>query len=143
MPRTNLNMPSVLEREIIKFRSLQSTKEEFLLFLKEEKERLKSIIETVNAEKIPNEIQDEMQNEIDTGKLGIETMISALDYLQNIKSLDETALSSALKMAERGRTLIVKAAEMNVASYEAMLETMKELCESSQDPLTQGMISPY
>lgn len=138
--------PSMIEREIIKLNLTQTTKDDFLKFLDKEKDRLEKIKETIKKEKTTDFTTGDMSGEIDTGFMGIDTLLMAIDHLKRYEYDPRTIiLDEGKKLAKRGQELIFKAAEMNQKAFENTLETIKNMAENPSGLMGQEemMISPY
>ena len=140
--------PSMIEREILKLNLTQTKKEDFLKFLDKEKTRLEKIKETIQKEKekANDTIRDTIKSEVDTGFMGIDTLLMAIDHLKKYEYDPRTIiLDEGKKLAQRGQELLFKAAEMNQSSYDSMLDTIKTMADNPSGLMSQEemMISPY
>lgn len=140
--------PSMIEREIIKLNLTQTTKDEFIKFLDKEKIRLEKIKDTIKKEKekADDSVQDTIKSEVDTGFMGIDTLLMAIDHLKRYEYDPRTIiLDEGKKLAQRGQELLFKAAEMNQNSYDTMLDTIKTMADNPSGLMGQEemMISPY
>lgn len=138
--------PSMIEREIIKLKAMQTKKDDFLKFLEKEKDRLEKIKKTIEKEKTTEMTTGNISDEIDTGFMGIDTLLMAIEHLKRYEYDPRSIiLDEGNKLAKRGQELIFKAAEMNQNAFDNMLETIKNMAENPSGLMGQEemMISPY
>ena len=140
--------PSMIEREIIKLKALKTTKDDFLKFLDTEKERIEKVKNTIQKEKdkADDATKDSIKSEVETGFMGIENLLMAIKHLKKYEYDPRTIiLDEGSKLAKRGQELILKAAEMNQRSFEAMMDTVKDMANNPSSFMAQEemMISPY
>ncbi len=138
--------PSMIEREIIKLKAMQTKKDDFLKFLEKEKDRLEKIKKTIEKEKTTEMTTGNISDEIDTGFMGIDTLLMAIEHLKRYEYDPRSIiLDEGNKLAKRGQELIFKAAEMNQNAFDNMLETIKNMAENPSGLMEQEemMISPY
>ena len=140
--------PSMIEREIIKLDLMQTTKNDFMKFLDREKARLEKIKDTIQKEKdkADDTTKDTIKSEVETGFMGIDTLLMAINHLKKYEYDPRTIiLDEGKKLAQRGQELLLKAAEMNQSSYDSMLDTMKTMIDNPSGLMDQEemMISPY
>ena len=147
MPESKLKYaPSMIEREIIKLKAMQTKKDDFLKFLEQEKNRLEKIKKIIEKEKTTEMTTGNISDEIDTGFMGIDTLLMAIEHLKRYEYDPRSIiLDEGNKLAKRGQELIFKAAEMNQNAFDNMLETIKNMAENPSGLMGQEemMISPY
>ena len=87
--------PSMIEREILKLNLTQTKKEDFLKFLDKEKTRLEKVKETIQKEKdkADDTVRDTIKSEVDTGFMGIDTLLMAIDHLKKYEYDPSSAVS--------------------------------------------------
>ena len=139
--------PSNIERAVTALKKHQITKTNFLKLLDAEKERLEKIKNTIKKEqKNADDITKEsIKNEIDTGFMGIDTIIMAIEHLKKYEYDPRTIiLDDGEKLAKRGQELVFKAAQMNEEAFDTIMDTAKDMVENpSFLGQEEMMISPY
>jgi hypothetical protein len=111
---------------VINYKSLQITYSELETTLIKEKNKLLDIFEEIKKVEIPEEFSALFEDEISTGKLGIDTITAAIDLVINSKA-EPDSLESALSMAKRGYSLVKNALELSMKNSEILTSSIEEI----------------
>jgi len=107
---------------VTKFKSMQLTYQELEVALNKECDKISSILEEIKNIEIPEDFAPLIEDEINTGKLGIDTIINAKNHIIKSKASADS-LEEGLTMAKRGYTLINKALDMNIKTFETLVSS--------------------
>lgn len=111
---------------VANYKSLQITYSELEDMLIKERDRILGIFEEIKDIEIPEEFSAIINEEISTGKLGVDTIAAAVNHLIKSKAEPE-AIDEALMMAKRGYKLIYSSLELSMKNSELMTPETEEI----------------
>lgn len=109
------------------------THEDFKRMISVEKRGLAQILEQMNEAATDPELDQDLKDNISTGTLGIQTVISAIELLVELQPFDTDGIEEGLLLAKRGYSLITSAFETGLKDSESYLQSVKELLSGESE----------
>ncbi|MDQ7824774.1 MAG: hypothetical protein RDV48_18395 [Candidatus Eremiobacteraeota bacterium] len=130
-PRISSRLLQIQEK-IMEFSRGQLTQTEMESFLASMEEHFFQKLEDVEAIPIPPEMKDELETEMNTGILGIETFIKAVNILRHFaRSREMGLMEEGMAMARKANDMVNSALALNWKSYDSFRDSMEEYLRTS------------